>query len=424
MHLMNRLCALLAFGLLSALLGHISARGDSPAQLNTYSPPGYYIIHTDESREITQEIWLHMNFVAQAYEERLHDIFGGTVTDKLPFYIYTNPTDYYAAGAPAGSAGVFMVSYQGQKLMAIGGDQVTPQMWHILQHEGFHQFTYAMIGGYLPPWANEGLAEYFGDGLFTGDSFVTGWINPDRLARLKYEIRNNMFKSIHDMRELSYDKWNDVLMGVNYDQAWSMIYFLAWANNQRYAGPFMQYLTLFHSGLSSDDAWDRVFGVGSDADFERLWRQYWLNMPDDPTALLFAKVQTATLTSFLARAYTNGQRFKDMQEFVQDAANGSLKLFQLPNMLWLPDDMLQDALENAAGIGEWGMQFDDQQQPYIFCVMPDGTKLIGQFELGENRVRSVSVNVVLSESAKKQPADPLETVGNNSTMENIENDGQ
>jgi len=416
---MNRLYAVLIFALVAILLVNSGSRADlpgdsstsSPAQLTTYNPPGYYVIHTDESLDMTREIWLHMNFVAESYEERLHDIFGGTVTQKLPFYIFTNPSDYYAAGGPEGSIGVFMINFEDQRLMAIGGNQVTHQMWHVLQHEGFHQFTFAMIGGYLPPWANEGLAEYFGEGLFTGDSFVTGWIDPDRLERLKYEINNKMFKSIQDMREMSYDQWNDVLMGVNYDEAWSMIYFLAWANNQRYAQPFTQYLTLFHQGMSSDQAWNRVFGANSDADFERLWRQYWLNMPDDPTALLFAKTQTATFTSFLARAYLNGQRFSGMQEFVNDASKGSLKSFELPNMLWLPNDMLQTALDNAAGVGEWGMEFDDRKQPSIICVLPDGTKLIGRFELGDERIDSVTVTVVPSPEAQK-PSDPLETVGN------------
>ncbi|HTV49110.1 MAG TPA: DUF1570 domain-containing protein [Phycisphaerae bacterium] len=412
-YLMLRIHPAVVLSLIVALLGYSSIRADTPVLLTTYNPPGYYTIHTDENLDITREIWLHMNFVAQSYEERLHDIFGGSVTQKLPFYIFTNPADYYAAGAPAGSAGVFMINYVygDQRLMAIGGDQITHEMWHILQHEGFHQFTYAMIGGYLPPWANEGLAEYFGDGLFTGDNFMTGWIDPDRLARLKYEIQNNMFKSIHDMRELSYDQWNDVLMGVNYDQAWSMIYFLAWANHQRYAQPFTQYLILFHNGMPSDEAWDHIFGANSDADFQRLWRQYWLNMPDDPTAQLFAKAQTATLTSFLARAYMNGQRFSGMQEFIQDATNGSLKLFQLPSMLWLPNHMLQTALENAADVGEWGMEFDPQKQPCIICQMPDGTRLVGRFELGDNRINAVIVTVVPSDQAQK-PSDPLETVGN------------
>ena len=34
----------------------------------------------------------------------------------------------------------------------------------------------------MPTWLNEGLAEYFGEGIFTGDGFVTGVISPERLA--------------------------------------------------------------------------------------------------------------------------------------------------------------------------------------------------------------------------------------------------
>ena len=52
--------------------------------------------------------------------------------------------------------------------MAFAGEHITAYTWHTVQHEGFHQFAHAVIGGDIPTWLNEGLAEYFGEALFTG----------------------------------------------------------------------------------------------------------------------------------------------------------------------------------------------------------------------------------------------------------------
>ena len=51
---------------------------------------------------------------------------------------------------------------------------------------------HAFIGGDIPIWVNEGLAEFFAQGLYTGDGFVTGVIPPSRLDRLKSFIRDRL----------------------------------------------------------------------------------------------------------------------------------------------------------------------------------------------------------------------------------------
>src|SRR6267154_384999 len=73
------------------------------------------------------------------------------------------------------------------------------ETWQIVQHEGFHQFVYFVVGGDVPTWVNEGLAEYFGEGIFTGDGMVTGIIPMRRLKRVKAEIAENKFISTKEM---------------------------------------------------------------------------------------------------------------------------------------------------------------------------------------------------------------------------------
>jgi len=358
--------------------------------MRVYNLPGYYVIHSDESRRILRQIWLRMNFVAATYERRLHRFFGGVVTQKQPFYIFRHRAEYLRAGAPHGSAGVFIVGYRGQRLMADAGTKITHQMWHVIQHEAFHQFTYAMIDRFFPPWANEGLAEYFGEGLFTGNSFVTGWIPPWRLARVQWEIKHHKLRSIRGMRHMPYSEWNDVLMGTNYDQAWSMIYFLAWANHGKYGHPFMRYMALYKQGRSANQAWRMAFGHDNGR-FQKLWEKYWLDMPPNPTALLYTKVQTQALTNFLARACSLKQTFSSARVFFQDVANGSLKEYHLPDSRWLPQTLLTHAARRAPRMGSWHLTAG--RYPELICRMADGTRVIGEFRLSGHRIRKVWVRV-------------------------------
>ncbi len=374
--------------------------------LKIYNAPGFYVFHTDVGLKTLRQIWLRMNFVAEAYQQRLHAIFGGAVTQKLPFYIFKNSHEYYSDGGMPGSAGVFEYNYTGQWLMAIGGRHMTHQRWHIIQHEGFHQFTFAFIHRFLPAWANEGTAEFFGEGLFTGSSFVTGWIPPYREARIKYEIKHNKFKTIHAIREMSYRRWNDALMGTNYDEAWSMIYFLAYANHGRYAVPFTQYLRLYREGLDAQTAWERIFG-NNDLAFQRLYVKYWLNMPPNATAELYAGVQTEALTNFLARACILKQRFDSAQSFLSAARNGTLKVYHFPNRLWLPPNLLKHALRESRHIGTWSIKRSGL--PQLICTMPNGTQIIGSFQIADDRPVGVKVTAKAT-STKTGPLSYLETV--------------
>ena len=378
--------------ILGTLLTAVTAfpRSSDARPMRVYNLPGYYIIHSDESPRILRQIWLRMNFVAATYERRLHRFFGGVVNQKQPFYIFRHREEYLRAGGPHGSAGVFIVGYRGQRLLADAGTKITHQMWHVIQHEAFHQFTYAMIGRFFPPWANEGLAEYFGEGLFTGNSFVTGWIPPWRLARLKWEIRHHKLHSIRYMRHMPYSEWNDVLMGTNYDQAWSMIYFLAWANHGKYGPAFMRYMAYYKHGFSANQSWRMAFGHDNGR-FQKLWQKYWMDMPSNPTALLYTKVQTQALTNFLARAWSLGQKFSSAKKFFDAVAAGSLKEYHLPDNRWLPHTLLTHAARRAPRLGTWRLAVG--RHPELICRMADGTRVIGMFRLSGHRIRKVWVKV-------------------------------
>src|SRR5439155_8711537 len=129
--------------------------------------------------------------------------------ERFPLYLYRSQDDYTAAGGPPGTAGAFVYSGTGgARLMVVAGDTPTLQTWHLVQHEGFHQYARAAIGRKLPIWLDEGLAEYFGEAIFTGDGYVTGIIPSWRLQRLRTELASGAFAPLPQFIKLSDEQWN------------------------------------------------------------------------------------------------------------------------------------------------------------------------------------------------------------------------
>ena len=363
-----------------------------PPDLKLYETR-YYRVYTDIDPAQAKEACIRMTKMAEEYHARTAE-FAGDIREKLPFYLFKTADEYYAAGGLAKTAGVF----NGSRLMAMADPRVGKQVWHIVQHEGFHQFVHAVIGGEIPIWVNEGMAEYFGEAIFTGDGFVVGVIPPWRLARIKKTIQSGGFKSIPAMMRLSHVTWNSEMNIANYDQAWSMVHFLANGDDGRYQQAFEAYMRLVSRGRDSEDAWNSTFG-NDNAGFERQWKAYWTKLPDNPTSELFAKATVATLTSFLARAVEQKQTFDDFDEFTRDAADGTLK--KSPDE-WLPPSLLEAALRDVAHRRELGEKFSlpKASSNHSSSIVPgviddtiEGLHVAGGAKLDDRHIEQVTVAI-------------------------------
>ncbi|HSU66334.1 MAG TPA: DUF1570 domain-containing protein [Tepidisphaeraceae bacterium] len=392
----------MAASLVSAAAGSKAKKpaepASSPGTMQLY-PSKYYLIHSDLPAEDVKEAVIRMNHMAEEYHARTQG-FSGDIREKLPFYLFRTPVEYYEAGGLPGTAGVFMQRGDSSKLMAIAGDQTNGTTWHVVQHEGFHQFAHAVIRGELPPWVNEGIAEYFGESLFTGDGFVTGVIPPSRLKRVQAEIAGNRLKSVKDMMLTSHEQWNMEMQIENYDQAWSMVHFLAQGENGRYQDAFVNFMKLIGKGVEWPAAWKQTFGdaVG----FEQKWKDYWINQPKNPTSNLYVQAITATFTSFVARAATQKQTFDNFDEFVREAKAGNVKTGQTVDD-WLPPKLLQDALaasEHAPA--KWTLAHTPSKATELVAVLEDDTRMVGTFTVSGARLSKVGVEVDDTGAALKQ----------------------
>jgi hypothetical protein len=367
--------------------------------LKRYDSP-IYAVYTDVSEDDAKEALLRMNKMAFEYHERTKALFGGQINQQLPFYLFNNRADYIKASGMPQSAGIFT----GDALMAqaIRGqdERINRVTWHVTQHEGFHQFVYAVIRGEIPTWVNEGLAEYFGEGIFTGDGMVIGAVSNGRLKKIQQSMSDGSFMPLKDMMLMSHAEWNANLTQANYDQAWSMVHFLAQGDNGKYQDAFARFLQLVGKGNPWERAWVGAFGsVGS---FEEKWKEYWTKMPEDPTLDLYTKASVATLTSFLGRSYSQKVTFDNFEEFIKSDAK-DLKAAPID---WLPPALYTEMKQLTEQLQQRDHKFSFVRAkgplPQIQCVMKDGTKVVGTFTLQNGRIGKVDAVVIkVGEPVKK-----------------------
>ncbi len=374
--LRNRLPALLLICLAGA-----APAGPALKQYDTR----FYTIFTDIDPDSEREAAIRMTRMAEEYHERTKD-FSGVITQRMPFYLFRTPAEYNAAGGPVGTAGLFVVDDNGGKLMAIAGQKTTLNTWHVVQHEGFHQFAHAVIGGTMPPWMNEGLAEYFGEAIFTGDGFVAGVVPPWRLTRLKASISAGRLMNVADMMQLTHEQWWKQMNIDNYDQAWSMVHFLVHGDDGRYQQAFSACIREISRGRTFERAW--ADSIGSTDGFQERWKSYWMSQPASPTSHLYAQAIVATFTSFLARATVLNQTFRSFEDFRTTIENGKLKI---SNEDWLPPSLLAQTIDAVDTYGRPVLLIRPGRQPQLSLTLQDGVKLTGTYTLLGEKVEHVSV---------------------------------
>ncbi|MGI9013435.1 MAG: DUF1570 domain-containing protein [Phycisphaerales bacterium] len=246
----------------------------------------YYRIKSDLPRDELREIALHLDRTFEAYRLRL-----GSLRQNLPasfdVLVFAKQDDYlttlrfnYGVNA-TGSGGIFFANPRGSALAFFIENLPVRRVQHVVQHEGFHQVAFALFGGGLPPWANEGLAEFFGEGIMVDDALVIGQTNPRVLDHIKQAIETERTVPFLHMLQMDGQQWNLAVQSgdakLQYEQAWSMVHFLIYAENGKYAVAFSNYLRLLNSGLGSYDAFVRAFGTDDIASFEARWKEFALN---------------------------------------------------------------------------------------------------------------------------------------------------
>jgi hypothetical protein len=374
---------LMTFGLQSR-----AAAAKGAPKLRRYETP-YYLIYTDLDGPDAAEAVVRMKVLAEVYRKRTRELgFTGRIDRRLAVYLFKDRADYLATGAAPESAGAFL----GDRLVVAATDgRGGGPAWHVVQHEAFHQFAAAVNGPDLPGWVNEGLGEYFGESLFTGDGYVTGVAPAWRVKRVKDSIAAGTFGPMQRLLRMPQEQWNEKVKVSNYDHAWSVVQFILHGrggkggdnpgDGDRSLATFVRAVA---DGQTASDAWREAFGDAGA--FERQWRAYWESLPAEGTPERYAHAAAAAVTSLVARAAAAGQSFKTFDDFSSAADRRELRC---PPDDWLPPSLWQRALRWAPGGSRWSLEVGKTTR--VVLVVPGGVRKVGTFDLHEGHVREVAV---------------------------------
>ncbi len=350
-----------------------------------------YTLYTDAPSDEAAEAILRMDKIADEYRTRLGGLFEVNIRQRMPLVLFSRTEDYRRFGFDPDSAGVFTGDALFVSIKRDGAGGISERTWRVMQHEGFHQFASAVIRRSLPPWLNEGLASYFEEAIFTGDGMVSGIAPLKRAQQVATGIRDGGFASTSSMMTMSQESWNAKLEGANYDQAWSMVHFLANAEDGKYRGPFLRFLQALARGTSKERAWAETFGNGKG--FEAKWREYWVKMPHNASLPLEARATVAGLTSFMGRAHARGMVFEDFANFIACDAQ-SLKADPTE---WLPPGLYTRMTLLVGSLQQRGCTFSIVSSagvPQLLCALPEGKTILGSFALNSARRTQVTTELV------------------------------
>jgi len=243
----------------------------------------YYAIRSDLPAEELRGLAAHLDATFESYRTIL-----GSLRQNLPasfdVLIFAKHDDYLATlrfefGINAvGSGGMFFSTPAGTALAFFTENQPARRVRHVLQHEGFHQVAFALFGGNLSPWVNEGMAEFFGEAVLVDGAMVIGQTNPRVLDNIRQSIETNTYIPFRQMLNMDGGTWNAAVAGgsarVQYEQAWSMVHFLVYGDNGKYAEAFTRFLRLLNVGHNTYNAFVQAFGTDDVDSFEARWKEF------------------------------------------------------------------------------------------------------------------------------------------------------
>ncbi len=385
------------------VFGANDLRGEAPAKMKRIRAK-YHIIHTDIPREMIYEAISRLNAMAEQYNQRTKG-FGGKITRRLPFYMFSDYEDYVdSVGLRGrGTAGIYDPNAKILKATADTSKFTEGQIWHIIQHEGWHQFANMVVckdKHQLPVWLNEALGEYFGEALWTGDRLVCGVIDvtgekmkkgdktpqpPPRLGRIQKYIKNDEFKKFADMIDMSHRGWNNERDYKNYEQVWSMSHFFIHAKNGKYRKAFQKYVEDMAAGEKKSLPAFRKRFKKNITSLQREYNKWWTELKGDPTAELRNQIMLETVMGFLGRADMQKKTFANANEFFTAAREGKCDL-DINNRklrsLWLPSSLLKRALSRVKDHPDWKWELKKGRggKPELKLTTEDGTVFLCRYK--------------------------------------------
>ncbi|MDQ3440328.1 MAG: DUF1570 domain-containing protein, partial [Planctomycetota bacterium] len=251
--------------------------------------------------------------------------------EKFEVYLFAKRADYMrlTQNRFPNTGGIFMSSRN--LLAAYLEGQGRDGLRRAMQHEAFHQFAFAAIGPGLPTWLNEGLAQYFEEGIWTGSQFRFGQIPPRRVRQLRHDLSRKQIVPFRTMLATTDAQWEKTLTGdpdrgaTQYNQAWAMTHYLVHGVNGdvKYRPLLIDMLKRIHAGADAQVAFTEAFSPNVDG-FQARFEEFAAALAPTPEASMIER-QTV-LADLLVESARAGKRYPDVRSFRDDVIATNTRL--------------------------------------------------------------------------------------------------
>jgi hypothetical protein len=304
----------------------------------------HYTLHTDVEQSLGQDLATRLDAMYDEYDRRLSE-FKNSSAEATPFevYVFAQRADYtqFTQNRLANSGGVFMPHEN--RLAAFLEGQGRDGLRRTLQHEAFHQFAYRSISHNLPPWLNEGLAQLFEEGIWTGKAFILNQVPPRRTRQLQADMKAKRLIPFTDFMATTLKQWNATLAddadrgATQYNQAWAMVHFLANAGTEhggkgKYRDRLITLLKKANAGVPADEAFVAAFSDNIEG-FQDRFVEYAQALRPTKAATLIER--QGVLADLLTGMVEKGMTFPNFAAFRNQAIGGGYRLsYSAGNLHW------------------------------------------------------------------------------------------
>jgi Protein of unknown function (DUF1570) len=262
-----------------ALLAFLSATSFAMAEMRVFASH-HYQVHTDLEPSVAMDLARRMDAMYEEYSRRMIRFDLDPKRPMVDAYLWAGREDYLKFAGPGmrSTGGVFMPSRNA--LAAVLENQGRDNLRRTLQHEAFHQFAAEAIRYPLPMWLNEGIAQYYEEGLWTGEGFSVSQVPPRRVRQLQSDIKAGRLMDFEAFTRMTPDSWGQALASrsatrgaTQYNQAWAMVQYLLSTNDaagEPMRNRLLQMLDLIHGGTDPDEAFVQAFSANYKGFTERF----------------------------------------------------------------------------------------------------------------------------------------------------------
>src|SRR5882762_896394 len=212
------------------------------------------------------------------------------------------------------------------------------QPYRTIFHEYVHLLVANTMGGTVPLWFNEGLAEYYSTFDINDDNrkIILGDLVRNHVLYLR-EQKLLPLRTLFavDHKSPYYNEGNK--MNIFYAESWMLTHYLLQGENQKRRPQLARFVDLVRSNITVDDAFQQAFQVSLDA-FEKDFRSYVQGAKYMATSVTFekkldfdAQMQSAPITEGEAQGYLGDlllhtRRFNEAESHLQQALTLSPEL--------------------------------------------------------------------------------------------------